>query len=290
MSQDKFSVLDSDALINEGLLGKKIYGSCKQQDCLKPVDINTPLQPANYLRIDSSVYGGTTNLQNNPSTATSPLLSTPILPGSMITFDNTVKSVKVVSGFTTTVNIVSVDAPGQFSLPGCYTVTVQYTFKYNITLYNASGAAISLLVDSVASNTIPASTTYTKMISLEGGVVDCSPSIAIADNSVTPQSSTSDGKPYAYVQAIASPIVGLVGKYLGTSTTACPNYVYHADIVIGLFTIIYLYRYTAMNLVSNGPLEIYPCQPSIINDPCYGFNQLVFPYDDFDPPYGQCCK
>lgn len=37
MSQDNFNVVQSDTLYDECLIAKKIYGRCKQQDCLKPI-------------------------------------------------------------------------------------------------------------------------------------------------------------------------------------------------------------------------------------------------------------
>lgn len=292
MSQDNFNVIDVETLMDECLITKKIYGRCKQQDCLKPVDINTPLTPANYMKIDSSLFGGKVDLTNDPATATSPLLNTPIAPGKTIAFDSTVNSISIVGSLSTEVKVVKIDAPGPFSLPGCYTVTIQYTFSYTINLNDATGTPIKVLVDGVSTTDIPAKTTYTKMISLEGGIVDPTTLIAVADTGSTPSSYTNDGKPFAYVQAIATPLVSKIGTYsVCTTTPTCPPpFEYHADVVIGLFTIIILYRITTLCVVSNGPVEICPCQPSISNDPCASFNQLVFPYNDFDPPYGKCCK
>ena len=37
MSQDNFNVVQSDTFANECIIAKKIYGRCKQQDCLKPL-------------------------------------------------------------------------------------------------------------------------------------------------------------------------------------------------------------------------------------------------------------
>ena len=94
---------------------------------------------------------------------------------------------------------------------------------------------------------------------------------------------TKGNLPYAYVQAIANPLIAKVGRYATHG-----NVEFHADVVIGLFTIIELYRLSNLCVTSNGPVEVPQCQPSITTDPCEGFNQLLFPYDDFDPPYNQC--
>ncbi len=135
---------------------------------------------------------------------------------------------------------------------------------------------------------IPAYTTYTKTISLEGGCVNPHTSIAIGDSCCCPCNIGSQPKnvPCAYVQAIANPLIEKVGKYL--TAPGSTTFEYHADVVIGLFTIIELYRITSMTVASSGPIEVPQCQPSVINDPCVGFNQLLFPYDDFDPPYRKC--
>ena len=45
MSQDNFNVLQPEALTDECLIAKKIYGRCKQQDCLKPTDPYLPKPP-----------------------------------------------------------------------------------------------------------------------------------------------------------------------------------------------------------------------------------------------------
>lgn len=148
-----------------------------------------------------------------------------------------------------------------------------------------------IIVNENGNNTataIPAYTTYTKTISLEGGCVNPHTSIAIGDSCCCPCNIGSQPKnvPCAYVQAIANPLIEKVGKYL--TAPGSTTFEYHADVVIGLVTIIELYRITSMTVASSGPIEVPQCQPSVINDPCVGFNQLLFPYDDFDPSYRKC--
>ncbi|MBP3917075.1 MULTISPECIES: hypothetical protein [unclassified Clostridium] len=303
MSQDNFNVLQPEALSDECLIAKKIYGRCKQQDCLRPIDCSQPPVPpcpngglppetSDFIKISSSLYGGTTSLANATG-ETGPLTTSPITPGTVIAFDNTITSIKI-SNFSTAISNISVASPGQFGLPGFYDVTVQYTFSYDLTFYNSSNTAFQFLVDGTTTSTVPAYTVYTKQISLEGGVVDPNTSIAIGDSALCPNCNipqNTNNVPYAYVQAIASPLVPKIGQYPSTPSTPCAtatSLVYHADVVIGLFTIIELYRITNMTVASSGPIEVPQCQPSVINDPCVGFNQLLFPYDDFDPPYRKC--
>lgn len=305
MSQDNFNVLQPEALTDECLIAKKIYGRCKQQDCLKPTDPYLPKPPCHdgmlppetpdYINISSSFYGGSatgTGLKNSTATGALAILGAgvTISYGQLIVFNNLVHGVKIVDGtFSTKITNITVNPPGQFCIPGFYDVTVQYEFDYNLNLLDLNNNPI--IVNENGNNTataIPAYTTYTKTISLEGGCVNPHTSIAIGDSCCCPCNIGSQPKnvPCAYVQAIANPLIEKVGKYL--TAPGSTTFEYHADVVIGLFTIIELYRITSMTVASSGPIEVPQCQPSVINDPCVGFNQLLFPYDDFDPSYRKC--
>ena len=307
MLQDNFNLLQSETLTDECLIAKKIYGRCKQQDCLKPIDYSRPPMPKcpndvlpsdapESIAINSSLFGDPTNpitsRLSNPSTG-GPLIytGTGIPSGNPIVFNETVANIKV-SNFKTLISLINVSSPGQFGLPGFYDVTVKYTFYYTLTFYTATDTAIPFIINGDTTTTsVPAYTSYTKEISLEGGVVDPNISIAIGDSGASPYNipQPANNVPYAYVQAIANPLTVRNGKYPDpTSTTTPTTWAYHADVIIGLFTIIELYRISNMTVASAGPLEVPQCQPSIVNDPCVGFNQLLFPYDDFDPPYRKC--
>lgn len=312
MSQDNFNVLQPEALSDECLIAKKIYGRCKQQDCLRPVDYSHPITPchdgllppdvSDFIKISSSLFGNPTDTNASSTlanyTTSGPLIytgtATSITEGSPIVFNNTVASIKI-SNFATSISTINVASPGQFGLPGFYDVTVQYTFYYNLTFYDSTDTAFQFVINGATTSPtslVPAYTVYKKQISLEGGVVDPNTSIAIGDSAYCPTCNIpqpTNNVPYAYVQAMANPLVVKIGQYPSpNSTTTPPTWAYHADVVVGLFTIIELYRITNMTVASSGPIEVPQCQPSIINDPCVGFNQLLFPYDDFDPPYRKC--
>lgn len=307
MLQDNFNLSQSETLTDECVIAKKIYGRCKQQDCLKPIDCsrvhsapcpNTELPPdiPDSIRIGSSIFTGIS--LTNVGTSTSPLI-TDLATGDIIEFDDTVASIRI-TDFTTTIN-ATVSEPGQFSLPGCYDVTVQYTFNYNLSLLDSAGNPISVTLNGATSNTIPASTSYKKQISLEGGCINPNVSIVSFD-SCDGGVQTDSTLPCVYVQAIANPLAVNLGVYPASTATATgttpiivtpctvpsSDIAFHADVVIGLFTIIALYRVTNLTVASAGPCEVPCCQPSVINDPCVGFNQLLFPYEDFDPPYRKC--
>ena len=304
MSQDNFNVLQPEALTDECLIAKKIYGRCKQQDCLKPTDPYLPKPPCHdgmlppetpdYINISSSFYGGATGAVLTNSNGGTEIFPDPITPGELIVFNDVVQGISIVDcSFYTVITNITVTPPGQFCIPGFYDVTVQYQFNYNLTLLDANHKPIAVNENNINTATaIPAYTTYTKTISLEGGCVNPHTSIAIGDSCCCPCNIGAQPKnvPCANVQAIANPLVEKVGKYLAEPPTpgVPPTFEYHADVVIGLFTIIELYRITSMTVASSGPIEVPQCQPSVINDPCVGFNQLLFPYDDFDPPYRKC--
>jgi hypothetical protein len=306
MSQDTFCISDVSvqALTDECIITKKVYGRCKQQDCLKPVDCDSPHHPHNYIKIDSSLFGGRiggniTSTLSNPGSGLQPLVDSPISPGQIITLDSTVvKRVELdpKTQFTTDIKVTRVAPPGPFSLPGFYDVTIQYTFNYNLILFDAYGHEITVLITAINNGTpgtpvpvttIPAYTTYCKRITLDGGVVDANVVVSIADTGIAPHHTfVNDGNvPYVYVQAISNPLLTKIGKYNTAACGTTPVYEYHADVVIGLFTIISLYRIVNMLVSSNGQCEPPQCEPSIITDPCDGFNKLLFPYDDFDPPF-----
>ncbi|WP_196001340.1 hypothetical protein [Clostridium sp. 1001271B_151109_B4] len=306
MSQDNFNVVQSDTLYDECLISKKIYGRCKQQDCLKPIcgpmmppsmpcsidcsessDSPGPVMPdaCQIIPIPSSMLHATSLSSPNGS----PIIGT-ITNGNTIIFDDTVKSLHL-SNFATSIT-AKVNPQGQFNIPGFYDVVITYTFTYNLQLLDHSGSVLPVTVvggaPGLPDNTIPAYTTYTKKISLEGGCVDDNTTVITFDSMNGEHSqSNAHNLPEVYVQAIANSLSTTICRY-PVATDHAPMVCGRADIIIGLFTIIELYRITNMTVVTSDTGEIPKCQPSIVNDPCATFNQLSFPYDDFNPPYRNC--
>lgn len=300
MSQDNFNVLQVGELLDECLIAKKIYGRCKQQDCLKPIGYDVPpmppfpIPPVPPLPPNSIPIPSTMNGEAYP--VTNALVGTAVFDGT-IAVDGTVLLndgiVAVIEKpFKTDIRVLHISSPGPFSLPGYYDVTIQYTFSYNIQFFlktDVHHTPLSFLINTptpTTATTLCGYTTYTKVVSLSGGVVDSDTHVSICDTGVHPSHSFKNygNKPYAYVQAIASPIASKVTQHHSIGKDV-EN---HIDVVIGLFTIIELYRIANMTVASNGPIDIPQCEPTNPNDPCTGFNQLAFPYDDFDPPYRDC--
>lgn len=317
MSQDTFNVVQSDTFTNECIIAKKIYGRCKQQDCLKPIcgpimpappiscpDIcdgcgpETPKHYNNSIPISSSKLAATS--LTNATGQTSPFTSV-INRDDIINFNDSVSSI-CVDNFDT--DITANVCPQSFNSNGFYNVKITYTFTYDLTLIDASGNPITVTVDTNETNSIPAYTTYIKNISLQGGIVEENTPIRVFDslNSNVPNSNANNicngnctgsvpitnNLPEVFVKAIANSLTANIMRYFVPSPTpgVIPTtQLYRADVVIGLFTIIELYRLTTMTVITTEVGEPPQCPPSYSNDPCQEFNTLPFPYDDFNPPY-----
>ena len=194
MSQDTFNVVQSDTFANECIIAKKIYGRCKQQDCLKPLcgpmipappiscpdicDGPGPEIPNPYSSIPISASKlAATNL-TNATGQSSPFVAT-INKDDIINFTDSVSSL-CVDNFDT--EITANVCPQSFNSNGFYNVKVTYTFTYDLTLIDASGNPITVTVDDNETTDIPAYTTYTKNISLQGGIVEESTPIKVFDS------------------------------------------------------------------------------------------------------------
>lgn len=278
--QDDFRVNNAEAqqiITEECIIAQKVYGRCRQQDCLKPIDANTIPNPG-IIQIDSSRLGETSSISN----ALIPIFAAPITPNSIIAFNSTVSGVQLVpnSFSVSDLKVLSVQ-PNLFGQDGFYDVTIRYTFAYEINLLDNNGdpIAVTLGAGPETITNISAFTTYTKLISLFGGEASNS-TIAIANTLYDPQTTFNEGNiPYAQVQAIANPLTISIGTYAANEVTE-----YHADITIGLFTIIKLFRLVNMLVSSPGNCDVPVCDPIQPGDACDYFNSLPFPFEDFDPP------
>jgi len=278
--QDNFQVKNAEAqqvITDECVIAQKIYGKCRQQDCLKPVDANTIPNPA-MIQIDSSRLGETYSISNDAI-----LVGGPITPNSIIAFNSTVSGVQLVPNTFKIQDLKVVNVqPNSFGQNGFYDVTIKYTFAYELNLLDINGATLPVTLNSPTPaqiTNISAYTTYTKLISLFGGEAADS-TVVTANTLYDPQLTFNEGNiPYALVNGIANPLTVRIGTYVVGATTE-----YHADVTIGLFTIIKLYRIVSMLVASGGNCEVPTCDPIQPGDPCDYFNSLPFPFDEFDPP------
>lgn len=275
--QENFQVNTSEVqqvTTDESIIVQKTYGKCRQQECLKPIGVDTSITPG-IIKIDSSRLGEVEDISGGGLIGT-------ITPNSIIKFDSTVAGVQLVPNTfkISDIKIQSVQ-PSAFSQDGFYDITVKYTFAYEINLLDSNGDPIPVTQGTGTITNIAAYTTYTKLLSLFGGEAS-SLTVATANNFYTPQTTFNEGNlPYASVQAIANPLTISIGTYVvGTETE------YHADVTLGLFSITKLFRIVDMLVASAGSSDIPVCEPIQPGDPCEYFTSLPFPFDDFNPPSG----
>ncbi|KYH30180.1 MULTISPECIES: hypothetical protein [Clostridium] len=273
--QDNFEVNNNEiqqVRTDECIIAGKVYGKCRQQDCLRPIDANTTPTPG-MIQIDSSRLGETEEISGGPLTGT-------ITPNSIISFDDTVAGVQLVPNTfrLSDIRLQSIQ-PSIFSQDGFYDVTIRYTFSYQINLLDDNGDPIPVTQGTDEITDIAAYTTYTKTVSLFGGEASTS-TIATLNTLYSDTASINEGNiPYVSVQGIANPLSINIGTYVVNGDTE-----YHADVTIGLFTIIKLFRLVNMLVASAGDCDIPVCEPFQTSDPCEYFSSLPFPFDDFNPP------
>ncbi|EQB89623.1 hypothetical protein J2Z44_003862 [Clostridium punense] len=278
--QDNFEVSNSQAqqvLTDECIIAQKVYGKCRQQDCLGTVDSNTTPSPG-MIQIESSRLGETQSITN------AALIGGTIAPNNIIAFNATVSNVVLVPNTfeLSDIKVLNI-TPNAFGQDGFYDVTIKYTFNYEINLLDSNGdpIAVTLGAGPGTITNISAFTTYTKLISLFGG--EASSNTVVTTNTLYSSASQyNEGNlPYVFAQGIANPMAISIGTYVVNDITQ-----YQADITIGLFTIIKLFRIVNMMVTSAGNCDIPVCEPIQPGDPCDYFNSLPFPFDDFDPPSG----
>ena len=264
-------------LITETIIAQKIYGLCRQQDCLKPIDSTDTPPTTQYQQISSSLLGEANSISGSALTGT-------INPNSIISFNNTVASINVTDFKLSKIQVSKIE-PNVFSSNGYWNITITYVFSYILNLLDSAGSPISVTLNTSPTTTpitdINAYTTYEKNISLFGGGNGSSNSEVLLANTLYNPTGTyiSSNEPYIEVQAIANLLSYEIGTYVINTTTQ-----YQADLTIGLFTIIKAFRLVNLQLEGNINNDIPLCDSIATTDPCEYFNEIPFPYDQFTPP------
>jgi hypothetical protein len=278
-------------LSEECIIASKVYGKCRQQDCLRPDFIEC--EPGvDSIPITGSKSGETATIVSIGGT----LLTTPITPDSSIVFPtNLVKYGKVVNGWVV-VSGIEIPSPEEednlFECEGYWKITIRYTFSYKLQLIGFAGTPLVIGLSTDPPGTIPtkdficAYSEYEKQIVLFGGVGN--KNIYMASSLFTNNGPyTYQNAPYVNVQAKATSLAVNIADFVDPCVDPhrpipCPDNI--IGVTIGLFTIIKLFRLVNMTVKTAGNCDIPLCEPILPGDPCSFFNELPFPFDDFDPP------
>ncbi|KEI01334.1 hypothetical protein ADU90_14725 [Clostridium botulinum] len=275
---------DATAPTEECVIAMKVYGKCRQQDCLKP-DFVAPEVGVESIPINASRSGEELNILQIGGTT----LTTAIPTSGIISFNpNLVDSVQIVEGsfVISDIRISNIQAQNLFVSDGYWKVTIRYRFSYRLNLLDATGNILNVGLGSAATvtktqNYICAYSEYEKQVVLFGGVGG--KDVVLASNLFANNGPYSyQNAPYVLVEAKATPLAVNVGTVTNPcSAQACGNTI--IGVTIGLFTIIKLFRLVNTTMLTNGPCDIPVCNPIIPGDPCSFFNEIPFPFEDFDP-------
>lgn len=272
-------------LSEECIMAAKVYGRCRQQDCLRP-DFIEPEPGVDSIPITGCLSGETATIT---SIGTTPVT---IAPNASIIFPlNLVKYGRIVEGSfkITEMQISNEQEQNLFAEEGYWRVTIRYQFHYRLQLMGYAGAPLVIGLSTDPPGVIPtkdficAYSIYEKQIVLFGGAGN--PNIYVASNLFALNGPyTYQNAPYVAVQAKATPLTVTIGNFIDPCSTPaiCPENI--AGVTIGLFTIIRLFRLVNMNVQTTGNCDVPVCDPITPGDPCSYFNEVPFPFDDFDPP------
>ncbi|AEB75652.1 hypothetical protein [Clostridium botulinum] len=275
---------DSTVPTEECVIAMKVYGKCRQQDCLKP-DFVAPEVGVESIPINASKSGEDLNILKIAGTT----LTKAIPTSGIISFNpNLVDSVQIVEGsfVISDIKISNIQAQNLFVSDGYWKVTIRYRFSYRLNLLDANGNILNIGLGPAATvtktqNYICAYSEYEKQVVLFGGVGG--KDVVLASNLFANNGPYSyQNAPYVLVEAKATPLAINVGTVKDPcSAQVCGNTI--IGVTIGLFTIIKLFRLVNTTMLTNGPCDIPVCNPIIPGDPCSFFNEIPFPFEDFDP-------
>ncbi|MGH4120193.1 hypothetical protein [Clostridium sp.] len=275
-------------LSEECIIASKIYGKCRQQDCLRP-DFVLPEPGVESIPIAGSRSGEVANIISIGGT----VLTTPITPNSLISFpQNLVNYGKIVNGGVIISGIELLPPEKQehlFSSEGYWKVTIVYQFSYKLQLIGYAGTPLVIGLSTDPPGPIPtkdyicAYSEYEKQIILFGGIGNSD--IYLASTLYSNNGPYNyQNAPYVDVQAKAVPLAVNLGIYVDPCSEQFPCPDNTIGVTIGLFTIIKLFRLVNITVQSEGNCDIPLCDPILPGDPCSFFNEIPFPFDDFDPP------
>ncbi|MCY6482759.1 hypothetical protein OW763_00105 [Clostridium aestuarii] len=277
---DGYRHSDHDITQYECIIAAKVYGRCKQQDCLRPDFIpgeseveSIPIK-GSYCNEEEGIYKIGDQIVNIPK-------------DQLIKYDASlptgVSSVNVVdeSFGIEEIKIIKEEPLSVYDNDGYWKITILYKFTYKLRFYDSGGNVINITPNppgSAQKEYACAYSLYEKEIVLFGGIGQRG--VYIGSNLFSNQGAYGpQNSPYVLVQAKASAL----GPNMGTITEDTTTYTIFG-VTIGLFTIIKLYRLVNISVPAKGCGELPDCVQITPGDPCSYFNDLEFPYDEFDPP------
>jgi len=284
-NQERDCVRPEQLFSEECIIASKVYGKCRQQDCLKPDFIEADPE-VESIPISGSKSGEIANIVSIGGITLTP----PIAPNSPIIFpQNLVKYGKIVDS-SIIVSGIEIPTPEEeenlFASDGYWKVTIRYQFSYRLQLIGYAGIPLVIGLSTDPPSTkdyICAYSEYEKQIILFGGVGN--PHIYVASTLFANNGPYAyQNAPYVNVQAKAAPLAVSIKPFIDPCNEEypCPDDI--IGVTIGLFTIIKLFRLVSMTVQSAGNCDIPVCEPILPGDPCSFFNEIPFPFDDFDPP------
>lgn len=256
----------------ECIMALKAYDSCTQQDCLIP-EMLSPVVSAEKCPC--------TILENPP-------FGQLILPSFPITPTIKCSSIRILEkSFTIkSIEILSV-SPCNFPNTGYWIIKLKYKFAFKLQFFDDKGNIIKIscsksndpYAPEVIKDYIEASTSFEKQVKLYGAAKT---NVTITSNIFKANTVFSQGSPFVEVSGNAFPLkIKTEIKCPSMEDPYNPPKIV-IKIYIGLFTIIKLLRLVSLLVKSTGFCFSKVCD-DIIPDLCYDFDNLKFPYNEFNP-------
>lgn len=260
----------------------KVYGRCRQQACLKPDDDYVTVEDILHEPISSAVSDNILPVK----IGTGPV----ILQNGTIKLPINTKQIEYIQkSFVTLVDIVSVN-PSQVAGANYWDISVKYTFKYSIKFKDENGVEIVINELSGPAGdietpipTLAAKSIYNKTYTLEGGQLPNDEIVTICNLFNPSDISTTNNAPYVQIQAIGNilnPNIP-IGRYVNVDPLLPDELT--VDTVIGLFSILKVFRLTTMVINTIGDGDFPVCPEIKAGDVCEYFNNLPFPFENFSP-------
>jgi hypothetical protein len=260
----------------------KVYGRCRHQACLKPDDDYVTVEEILHDPIASAVSGNILSVK----IGTGPV----VLENAKIILPVNTKQIEYIEkSLVTLVDIVSIN-PSKIAGANYWDINIKYTSKYDIKFKDENGVEIVINelsgVGGAIETPIPkltAKSIYNKTYTLEGGQLPNEEIVCICNLFSPTNISAANNAPYIQIQAvenILNPNIP-IGRYVNVNPLEQDEL--RVDTVIGLFSILKVFRLTTMvvNCLGEGD---FPVAPEIKpGDVCQYFNDLPFPFEDFNP-------